>query len=160
MQMRQIKFYLAFEVFQQEEEELASPEFPGGVQRLAHRILVHMFRPDTGAEYHLHIQVLNKVLVQVEGSAGSEAVTHEEQQALGVGNEEMAFLREMRVKELEEPISLEEGGEDRVMPEGEMGAVKRLDNLFHGTSKNGLTAYRVSIYSHFCQGLNPSNRTN
>ena len=92
-----------------------------------------------------NIQVLNKVPVQVKGGAGGEAVTHEEQQALGVGDLEVAFLGEMEVKELEEPVLPEEGGKDRVMLEGEMGAFKRLDNLFHGTSKNGLSAYIISI---------------
>ena len=133
MEMRQIKVCLTPEVLQHQGEKLAYPKFLDCIQRFAHRILVKMFRPETGAEYHLHIQILNKILVQVKGGTGGEAITHEEQQALGVGNEEMAFLREVEVKELEEPIFLEEGGKDRIMPEGKMLAMQWLNDLFfHG----------------------------
>jgi len=62
-----------------------------------------------------------------------------------VGDLEVTFLGEMEVKELKETILLEKSGEDRVMLEGELGAVQWLYNRFHGTSKNDLTAYSISI---------------
>jgi hypothetical protein len=54
-------------------------------------------------------------------------------------------LGEQGVKELEEPIFLEESAEDWVVPERELGAFYSLDNLLHGASKNDLTAYYASI---------------
>jgi hypothetical protein len=57
----------------------------------------------------------------------------------------VAPLGKQGVKELEEPIFLEESAEDWVVPERELGAFYRIDNLLHGASKNDLTAYYASI---------------
>ncbi len=61
-----------------------------------------------------------EVRVQVQGGAGSKAVTYEEQDALAVGDLMVGAAWEQGVKELEEPIFLEESAEDRVVLEREL----------------------------------------
>jgi hypothetical protein len=51
-----------------------------------------------------------------------------------MGDLMVAPLGKQGVKELEEPIFLEESAEDRVVPERELGAFYRIDNLLHGAS--------------------------
>jgi len=78
--------------FQHPGEEPVLPELGDGIECLTHRILVELFRPGTWAEDHLDVQVGKQVRIPVEGSACSEAVTHEQQDALGMGDLMVALL--------------------------------------------------------------------
>jgi len=134
MQMGHVNLHLLPEVPQHLCKKLVFPKPDDCVERLTHGVLVEIFRPGTGAEDERDIQVPEQVRVQVQGGAGSKAVTYEEQDALAVGDLMVAPLGEQGVKELEEPIFLEESAEDRVMLERELGAFYSLDNLLHGAS--------------------------